>query len=913
MKKLFKKIQNRVNLPWLMNNSQRLMEIELGQTFEHYRQAAEFTAGLIKKAGLDNCEIMEFPADGKTVFQDKRMPLVWNASVGKLTIVKSPELFDDPLVADYSRHPFHLMKGSVATPPEGLNVRIITEDQLFAGEEAENSLVMLNSLTRPRGEILKSALDLGAMGIISDYLVGRYDTPDAVQWVNGCTEGTHWHIQAGDRPFIGFSVSPRVGDKIRAAAGARELLALAECNGKRSEGILPLVTALLPGRQKKELWIFSHLYEPLIDDNSSGVVGSIEIARILKELSESGDIPPLEFSLRLVFAMEFYGYAAFADKMGGCLKDKCIGAINTDSMVADKFEVYLAPPGSPFFGNFLMEKMASEYDEEASPSLLQIIDKGKYADDTFLSDPTVGVPTLWSLKRTDWWHNSEQKINIISSSAFSGIVSFVGAWCGSVLTINEKSLPAFIEEASLYARRHLIKEGERIVNDYLSGNLRIVSDIESEICERMEYCFKMESERLMDFSDVCETPLIKNEVESLNGESKRLIVELTDKIKRLEPVEQKISNGKWLEYAASIFPARTTPGFPFDLVSVPRDEKRSLPEGMIYGPFARVFSNIDGRKSLRRLIREAEWEEGKTFKDSQIKKYVSGISYLGDYGYLDAEFKSFCSKEDIVLALRKAGVKEGDLLLIHSSLSAFGRIEGGAETAIDAILEAVGKSGTVLFPAFTSPYICFENSVNKNRRYRPYDKNDPSQIWVGKISQAFVKRPGVFRSAHITHSFAGAGPLAEECLKGHQENDPPACRRSPLGKLLEFKGKIIYFGSGLGSTTFLHFLEDEIALPYLKKALCVVKDGNGKKRMELIPNHLPGHRDFYASKTGDDKFFSKAFAKGLEITKTPLGLGWICALEAAQLYELGMKLLRDDPNILLCDNPECLFCSQNRA
>lgn len=274
-----------------MGNTAKLLEIEKGQTFENYRRAAEFTAGLIKEAGIENCEIINFPADGKTVYQDKRMPMAWHASKGKLTIRKSPVKFTDPVVADYERHPFHLVKGSVSTPKDGLHVRIITEAQLFSGEDAKGALVMLNPFTWPRAKILSAALDLGAIGLVIDFLHGRYDTPDGIQWVTACTEGSNWNVQSDDRDFICFSISPRTGDLLRQAASAGEVTALVECDGVRSKGTLPMVTALIPGRQEKELWIISHLYEPLSDDNCNGVIASIEIARALSKLSESGMIP----------------------------------------------------------------------------------------------------------------------------------------------------------------------------------------------------------------------------------------------------------------------------------------------------------------------------------------------------------------------------------------------------------------------------------------------------------------------------------------------------------------------------------------------------------------------------------------------------------------------------------------------
>ncbi len=912
MMSIFEKVLKEVNTPWMMENSKKLMEIELGQTFENYSAAAVFTAKLIKEARLENCEIIDFPADGKTVYQDKCMPIAWRASVGKLTIKKSSVPFDDPVVADYKRHPFHLVKGSVATPPGGLNVRIITESQLFAGEDAKGCLVMLNPFTWPRAKILTPALDLGAIGLVSDFLTVRNDTPHAVQWVTACTEGGNWHVQAGDRPFICFSVSPETGERIRAAASSGAVTAHVDCDGERYESCLPVVTAMIPGRQKKELWILSHLYEPLINDNSSGVVSSIEVARVIKCLVASGEIPPLEFSLRLVFAAEMYGFAAFADKMK---KTDVIGAINTDGMGITKntaVNAQFSPPGTPFFGNYLLEKLVREYQPQTDPAILKIIPYGLYGDDSFLSEPSNGIPTVWFRDTSEWWHNSESKINIVSALTFSRHTALHGAWIAGVLTMNRKSLPDAVTEASMFAKKHLQEEAIHLAEDYVSGKLRIVSDLQKEIHERMEYYLKIEAERLSDFNDICKSELIEKEVDNLKAETVNIIADLKRKLKNISEPEKHIKNDKWFDYAASIVPARAVTGFPYDLVAVPKEERTPLPGAMAYGSLSRVFANMDGKKNLQRLLRESEWEEGQSLEPVKIKKYVTAVSYLTDYGYLKTKFGSSLDKKDLLKALRMAGITKGDLVMVHSGLSSFGRIEGSAETVIDALLESVGPKGTVLFPTFTTSFIYFDGTLNKSQRYRPFDRNNPAQVNVGKIPQSFLKRKGVHRSGHPTHSVAGIGQLAEKCLCAHKETDSPTGENSPLAKLTDLKGKILHLGSDLSATTFLHLLEDKMDLPYLGNAVCRIKDPNGKTRTVLIPKHLPGHRDFYDSGAENSKFFNKAKAYGLEIREVSMGLGKLRVIEAGSLYEIGIRITKEDPNIFLCDKAECAFCSRNK-
>ena len=50
--------------------------------------------------------------------------------------------------------------------------------------------------------------------------------------------------------------------------------------------------------------------------------------------------------------------------------------------------------------------------------------------------------------------------------------------------------------------------------------------------------------------------------------------------------------------------------------------------------------------------------------------------------------------EHLVADLRRLGVVEGDLLMVHASLRAIGPVLGGADGVIDALEVAVGPSGT---------------------------------------------------------------------------------------------------------------------------------------------------------------------------------------------------------------------------
>jgi aminoglycoside N3'-acetyltransferase len=56
--------------------------------------------------------------------------------------------------------------------------------------------------------------------------------------------------------------------------------------------------------------------------------------------------------------------------------------------------------------------------------------------------------------------------------------------------------------------------------------------------------------------------------------------------------------------------------------------------------------------------------------------------------------------DDILCGLKKAGIARGMTAEVHSSLSSFGHVEGGADTVIRALINAVGPEGGIVMPAF---------------------------------------------------------------------------------------------------------------------------------------------------------------------------------------------------------------------
>ncbi len=899
MEELYQQFIEAVDVESLMRNTEELTRLEHGQTWKSMHAAAQHAAGLLRQAGIPGVELLSFPADGKTVYQDKRMPLAWEASIGKLTLLKTgvpqgdpwagfnPQPNSDFVAADYQRHPFHLIKGSTATPPGGTTVRIITESQFLAGENPKNCLVMLNALTPPRAAALCPILDQGAIGLISDYLTGRYESPDSIQWVAACTEGSNWHVQCDDRPFIGFSVSPKTGDFIRQKAGSGALLAHMECDGRRFEGTLPLVTALLPGRRPQEVWLLAHLYEPLADDDSCGVAASLETMRLIKQFGKT------EFSIRVIYAMELYGFAAYAASRGTNLADKVIGACNYDSIACTRdcpLVLNLAGPASPFYGNALTELLYEKLKNQPGVPRFEFERKKKmYFDDQFMSDASIGIATLWPLKKaTGFWHNSCQTIEMLDPETFAASTAFDTTLIKMIADPTPQWLSAALEQSC----RHLEEEKEALQKSAYSSP-----------SEALRHGWQIERNCLQDFSHFVAAEAIASALQKLEAAFQRLVTGLAN----------SLPQSAWRNYAEDFIVRRKESGFPHDLAKVPKVDRISLPDGVLYGPFSNILSNLDGKKNLAEVFREAEYERDRIFTEKETKKYFDAVCYLADYGYLELLEDNSLSEAKIVAALHELGVKSADLLLIHSSLSGCGHIKGGASTLIQAIRTALGPEGSALFPTFTRPYIYLGDSLNKAYNYRPFDAADPEQVWTGSVPKTLLRQnpPDLLRSSHITHSWAGFGPLAKACLQEQTAYDPPAGASSPMGKALQQNGKILYIGCPIAATTFLHFLEDHCNLPFLDTAVCRCKNPDGSLKTVLLEKHLPGHRDFYRGTNSEQcKFFQRAVEAGLDIRKTRLGTGFLQLIDLQQLFKIGKELIQKDPRVLLCDDPACSFCSR---
>ncbi|MFC6331931.1 aminoglycoside N(3)-acetyltransferase [Paenibacillus septentrionalis] len=185
--------------------------------------------------------------------------------------------------------------------------------------------------------------------------------------------------------------------------------------------------------------------------------------------------------------------------------------------------------------------------------------------------------------------------------------------------------------------------------------------------------------------------------------------------------------------------------------------------------------------------------------------------------------------------LKNLGICEGDTILVHSALSSLGWVCGGPQAAVQALLQAVGESGTLVMPAQSADWSDpaeWENPPVPTEWidiiYREMPAFDPAITptrGMGRIAELFRTFPGTVRSDHPQASFCANGLHAEYITSGH-ELTPQFGMASPLGKLYDLQAKVLLLGVGYDSCTSFHLAEAQIdSMPKKRMGAAVLENG----------------------------------------------------------------------------------------
>ena len=163
------------------------------------------------------------------------------------------------------------------------------------------------------------------------------------------------------------------------------------------------------------------------------------------------------------------------------------------------------------------------------------------------------------------------------------------------------------------------------------------------------------------------------------------------------------------------------------------------------------------------------------------------------------------TKAQLRAGLEQLGIVAGDMLMLHSSLKSLGYVEGGPQAVIDALIEAVGPSGTVVIPTYWQPGGTILATCNIPGYVFDPRRDDTN---LGRLPSEFLRRPGIERSIHPTHSVSAFGPAARHVTEGHHRAPSIFGEGSPWQRCHAANAKVLGLGISMGPVTIYHMLED---------------------------------------------------------------------------------------------------------
>ena len=224
-----------------------------------------------------------------------------------------------------------------------------------------------------------------------------------------------------------------------------------------------------------------------------------------------------------------------------------------------------------------------------------------------------------------------------------------------------------------------------------------------------------------------------------------------------------------------------------------------------------------------------------------------------------------------------------------------GAVDGGAETIVSALLDAVGDDGLILVPTYTYSTTRFDPAI------------DPSL--TGRLTEMIWTWPGARRSWHPTHSAAAIGAGAEDLVAGHHLR--AACGfGSPMDRMAARNGWVLLIGVGHNTNSTIHVGEVHAAVPYLdvpffadspREVTVVTPEGE-----MVVPIIHP---------SGCSKAFGaveRPLRQRGAVRDGFFGGALVQLMRGQAVIETVVEMLTANPGELLCTDPACYRCTESR-
>jgi aminopeptidase YwaD len=394
-----------------------------------FRAAAEHLAAELKSYGLSDVKLEQFPADGKIFYGTQRSRPPWDAEFAELWEVREEapgRWAPHARLASWEAMPVTLAQDSESGDVTArlIDVGAGTSEADYQGKDVRGQLVLTSS--QPGAAARLAVERFGAAGLVS------YAQNQRTAWWGEDENLVRWgHLDtfAAVKTFA-FMVSLKTARALQARLARGERINLrAQVRAGQHAGTYDVLTAAIPGADPKlkneEVAFSCHLdhQRPGANDNASGSVAILEVARTFAKLIDEKRIPRPRRTVRFIWPPEIEGTLAYLNARPGVARR--IKAVVHMDMVgggpATKavFHVTRGPASLPsfvndvaeHFGEFVSDQSARFAGGESVPYSLHAPEGGKEAllaemaefsmgsDHQVYTDSSFGIPAVYL---NDW-------------------------------------------------------------------------------------------------------------------------------------------------------------------------------------------------------------------------------------------------------------------------------------------------------------------------------------------------------------------------------------------------------------------------------------------------------------------------------------------------------------------------------
>lgn len=257
--------------------------------------------------------------------------------------------------------------------------------------------------------------------------------------------------------------------------------------------------------------------------------------------------------------------------------------------------------------------------------------------------------------------------------------------------------------------------------------------------------------------------------------------------------------------------------------------------------------------------------------------------------------KEIISKEKLADELKKFGIQEGDMLNLKISLKSIGYVKGGAKTVIDALLEVVGPTGTIVTESFVDAKYFFQLIFSK----KPVDINTKS--YAGAISNSMFEYEDCYISTHPIHRFGAIGYYAKQLTSKH---NPSSSAYGLLEEMCYLGGKNLRIGGidkvvGVG-TTHVAIVNSGLQQKRIKFGV-YYRNSKGKK-VKFVGNWAGGCATGFNRLLNDYRKNDCFIKEGL-ICNAPSILS-----DMQKTLNFELNRIKEDNGFFFCNDPTCINC-----